>query len=81
MGNKITARYYLHPEISINNSELGFIISNNSENLALFKFETNMDLKVIESSYSDRFGFKKSNKCILVSGTSPNKIELNIELL
>ena len=65
----------------IHKNEYGFVVSNKSENLALFKFKTNMDLKIIESSYSDHFGLKKSNKCILVNGTSPNKIELNIELL
>lgn len=80
-GNQIVSRFYLHPEISIREHELGFILSNGITDLAYMKFNKNISAKIIDANYSDRFGYTTSSKCILVKLTSPNKIELKINLI
>lgn len=80
-GNQVDSRFYLHPEIEIRKKETGLILSKKSIDLINFKFDLNLDLKIIDSFYHDQFGVNKANKCIKLSGISPCKMVVKLEIL
>jgi uncharacterized heparinase superfamily protein len=80
-GNIVFSRFYLHPEISAKKTQNGIILSKNNIDLLKFNLNTNIDLKIIESTYHDQFGISRANNCIQLNGISPIKIEIKLELL
>jgi uncharacterized heparinase superfamily protein len=80
-GHIVFSRFYLHPEISAKKTENGIILSKNNIDLLKFNLNTNIDLKIIESTYHDQFGISRANNCIQLNGISPIKIEIKLELL
>jgi hypothetical protein len=58
-------------------------LSSSKNNIDLLKlnFHSNIDLKIIESTYHDQFGISRANNCIQLNGISPIKIEIKLELL
>ena len=79
--NKVESRFYLHPDIEIRKKETSLIFSKKSIDLMNFKFDINLDLKIIDTFYHDQFGVNKANKCIKLSGISPCKMIVKFEIL
>jgi uncharacterized heparinase superfamily protein len=80
-GNIVFSRFYLHPEISVKKTENDIILSKKNIDLLKLNFHSNIDLKIIESTYHDQFGISRANYCIQLNGISPIKIEIKLELL
>jgi uncharacterized heparinase superfamily protein len=80
-GNNIFSRFYLHPAIIAVKNENTILLSKNSIELVKLNFHSNVDLKIIETTYHDQFGVALANKCIQIHGISPIKIEMKLELL
>ena len=68
-GNSVLLRYFLHPDIQVEIHDDGILFKNSSEKLA--KFNTEKIVQVIDTTYHDKFGVSKKNKCLLITGTSP----------
>jgi uncharacterized heparinase superfamily protein len=79
--NQITARYFLHPDLQIENIDNKYIISKNKRNLAVINFLNSIKSQLIDSTYHDEFGVNKLNKCIQAKAISPCKLTIRIELL
>ena len=82
-GNKnfVISRYYLHPDIEIENNSRGYIISKNNSNLAAIEILDDSEIEIIDSTYHDEFGINRLNKCLHVKAISPCKLKIRIELL
>jgi uncharacterized heparinase superfamily protein len=80
-NNNLTSRYYLHPDLQIEENNNKYIISNNKRNLAAIEFLNNTSSDLIDSTYHDEFGISRLNKCIEVKAISPCKLIMKIELL
>ncbi len=80
-GNKVTSRFYLHPEIEVRKNATGMTFSKNQIDLIDFKYDSKLDLRLIDSFYHDQFGVNKANKCIYLSGISPSKMEIKFEII
>ncbi len=80
-GNKVVSRFYLHPEIHFRKIESGIIFSKKNIDLINLKYDVTLDFKIVDSNYHDEFGVNKANKCIHISGISPCKMEVKIEIL
>ena len=80
-GNIVVSRFYLHPEIEVRKSEKGMTLSKNHIDLVDFIYDSKLDLQLIDTFYHDQFGVNKANKCIQLSGISPNKMEVKFEIL
>jgi uncharacterized heparinase superfamily protein len=68
-GNSINLRYYLHPEVIVNQNLSEVTLSTSSG--ILLKFESDKVIKVEKSTYHDEFGVIKNNSCLLITGTTP----------
>ena len=79
--NHITARYYLHPDLQIENNDNRYIISKSKTNLAAITFLNSKKSELIDSTYHDEFGVSRLNKCIVAKALSPCKLTIRIELL
>ncbi len=80
-NNQVLSRYYLHPDIQIEKSSKGFIISKDTMKLAELELYNSNEIEIFHTTYHDQFGISKSNKCIQVKATSPCKLGIKIELL
>jgi len=80
-NNHVVSRYYLHPEIQIEKSSKGFIISKNNMKLVELEFYNSNEIEILHTTYHDQFGLSKPNKCIQVKAISPCKLGIKIELL
>ena len=80
-GNKVVSRFYLHPEIKVRKNASCVTFSKNHIDLIDFKYDRKLDLQLIDTFYHDQFGVNKANKCIQLSGISPNKMEVKFEIL
>jgi uncharacterized heparinase superfamily protein len=67
--NSVQLRYYLHPDIHVEIHDESVQLSSNGEKLA--KITTEQNLKVLDTTYHDKFGSTKKNKCLLITGTTP----------
>ena len=76
-GNTVQLRYYLHPGIHVEIQDNGILLKTSSEKLA--KIRTEQIVKVLDTTYHDKFGVSKKNKCLLISGTTPfsSKVSIN----
>ena len=80
-GNKVTSRFYLHPEIDVLKTEDGIMLSKKNIDLINLKYDFKLDFKIVNSYYHDQFGVSKFNKCIQISGISPCNMMVNFEIL
>jgi uncharacterized heparinase superfamily protein len=80
-NNIVISRYYLHPDLKIDISSRGYIISNSKSNLALVEILNAKDIELTDATYHDEFGVSRLNKCIQVKTISPCKIKIRIEAL
>ncbi len=75
-GNTVQLRYYLHPDIHVDIHVDSLILSTSSEKLA--KIKTAQNVQVLETTYHDKFGSSKKNKCLLITGTTPFSSKVSI---
>jgi len=68
-GNSVQLRYYLHPDIHIEILDNGILLKTSSDKLAIIR--TAQIVQVVDSTYHDKFGVSKKNKCLLISGVTP----------
>ena len=67
--NSVQSRYYLHPDILIEMLDGYILLSTSLEKLA--KIYSDQNVQVVETTYHDKFGSSKKNKCLVISGTTP----------
>ncbi len=79
--NQVTSRYYLHPDIQLEKSSNGFIISKNTMNLAELEICNSDEIEIFHTTFHDQFGVSKPNKCIQVKGINPCKLGIKIKIL
>ncbi len=75
--NSVRLRYYLHPDILIDMLDGNILLSTSSEMLAKIRIDQNV--KIVNTTYHDKFGSSQLNKCLLVSGTTPFSSKVSIE--
>jgi uncharacterized heparinase superfamily protein len=74
--NSVQLRYYLHPDIQIEMLDDGIHLCTSKEKLA--KFRTDQYVQVVDTTYHDRFGTSKKNKCLLITGITPFRSKVSI---
>lgn len=74
--NSVLLRYYLHPDILIEMLDGYILLSTSLGKLA--KIRTDQNLKVVDSTYHDKFGSSQKNKCLLITGTTPFSSKVSI---
>ena len=74
--NNVQLRYYLHPDIHFEIHDEGVQLRTNSEKLAIIR--TKLNVQVVDSTYHDKFGSSKKNKCLLITGTTPFSSKVSI---
>lgn len=67
--NKVQSRFYLHPDIQIEIFDDHILLINSREKLA--KIFTDSNFIIIDTTYHEKFGSTKKNKCLLITGTTP----------
>ncbi len=79
-GNSVQLRYYLHPDIHVEIHDESVLLRSNSEKLAKIRTEQNM--QVLDTTYHDKFGSSKKNKCLLITSVTPftSMIKINWSL-
>jgi uncharacterized heparinase superfamily protein len=75
-GNNVQLRYYLHPDIQIELLDNIIVLRNATEKLA--KIKTDRNVKVVDTTYHDKFGSSQKNKCLLINGTTPYRSTVSI---
>lgn len=75
-GNSVQLRYYLHPDIHVEIHDDSILLKNTSEILA--KINTERYVQVEDTTYHDKFGVSKKNKCLLITGTTPFSSKVSI---
>jgi uncharacterized heparinase superfamily protein len=75
-GNSVQLRYYLHPDIHVEIQNDGTLLKKSSEKLA--KISTEQIVQVVDTTYHDKFGSSKKNKCLLITGTTPFSSKVSI---
>jgi uncharacterized heparinase superfamily protein len=80
-GNQVVSRYFIHPNIDITRIEQGFLFSKNGEELVKLSFQKSYDAVICESTYHDKFGSSISNKCIQITGKSPQNIKAKFQII
>lgn len=75
-GNSVQLRYYLHPDIHVDIHDDSLILSTSSEKLAIIR--TAQIVQVVDSTYHDKFGSFRKNKCLLITGTTPFSSKVSI---
>jgi uncharacterized heparinase superfamily protein len=75
-GNSVQLRYYLHPDILIELLDDCILLSTSLEKLA--KIRTEQNVQVVDTTYHDKFGSSKKNKCLLITGTTPFSSKVSI---
>ena len=74
--NSVQLRYYLHPDIHVDIHDDSLILSTSSEKLAIIR--TAQIVQVVDSTYHDKFGLSRKNKCLLITGTTPFSSKVSI---
>ena len=75
-GNSVQLRYYLHPDIHVEIHDESVLLRANSEKLV--KIRTEQNVQVLDTTYHDKFGSSKKNKCLLITGTTPFSSKVSI---
>jgi uncharacterized heparinase superfamily protein len=80
-GNQVVSRYFVHPEIEMLKAEEEFLFSKNGDVIAKLSLESFHDAVICESTYHDNFGSSIINKCIQVTGKSPQIIKVKFLII
>jgi uncharacterized heparinase superfamily protein len=80
-GNIVVSRYFIHPEIEISKAEKEFLFCKNGELIAKLIVESAHDALIYDSTYHDRFGSSIVNKCIQITGKSPQNIKVKFHII
>jgi uncharacterized heparinase superfamily protein len=81
IGNQVVSRYFIHPDIEISKAENNFLLSKNGEVIVKLSLESSHDAVICESTYHDKFGSSIKNKCIQISGKSPQNIKAKFQII
>ena len=74
--NSVQLRYYLHPDILVEIHDNCILLNYSLENLA--KIRTEQKVQIVNSTYHDKFGSSRKNKCLLITGTTPFSSKVSI---
>jgi uncharacterized heparinase superfamily protein len=80
-GNQVVSRYFIHPDIEISNAEKAFLLTKNGEVIVKLCLESTDEAVICESTYHDKFGSSIKNKCIQITGKSPQNIKANFQII
>jgi uncharacterized heparinase superfamily protein len=75
-GNSVQLRFYLHPDIQVEMHDESVLLRTNLEKLAIIR--TAQIVQVVDSTYHDKFGSSRKNKCLLITGTTPFSSKVSI---
>jgi uncharacterized heparinase superfamily protein len=81
LGNQVVSRYYIHPDIEISNAENAFLLTKNGEVIVRLCLEPTHEAVICESTYHDKFGSSIKNKCIQITGKSPQNIKVKFQII
>lgn len=81
LNNRLISNFFLHPEIDVIKNENDILLSKRGKHIAQFKTNVLSKLSIVSSTYHDRFGVSKKNKCIQINGITPSEIKIEIEIL
>jgi uncharacterized heparinase superfamily protein len=79
-GNQVVSRYFIHPDIEISKAEKEFLLSKNGEVIVKLSVEATHDAVIYDSTYHDKFGSSIMNKCIQITGKSPQNIKAKFQI-
>jgi uncharacterized heparinase superfamily protein len=83
IGNSksIVSRFYFHPTVDIvlNGSEI--TASDKGKRLVNLNFNFHESIEIIDSTYHDKFGTSKPNKCVVLKAKSPCVLLTEIDFL
>ena len=80
-GNYIISRYFLHPDIEVEQYDLYLILSKNGKKIVRISFDLLSQVEICESTFHDEFGKIKNNKCLKVKKVSPCNLIAKFEIL
>lgn len=80
-GNQVVSRYFVHPDIEILKAEKEFLLSKNGEVIVKLSFESTHNALIYDSTYHDKFGSNIMNKCIQITGISPQNIKAKFQII
>jgi uncharacterized heparinase superfamily protein len=68
-GNFVHLRYFLHPDVKViqTNKDLVLVLSSGAK----LEFKSSYRPILVSSTYHDEFGISRSNKCLIIEGTTP----------
>ena len=81
LGNQVVSRYFIHPDIHISNAENAFLLTKNDEVIVKLCLESTHEAVICESTYHDKFGSSIKNKCIQITGKSPQNIKVKFRII
>ena len=81
LGNQVVSRYFIHPDIEISNAENAFLLTKNGEVIVKLWLESTHEAVICESTYHDKFGSSMKNKCIQITGKSPQNIKVKFQII
>jgi uncharacterized heparinase superfamily protein len=81
LGNQVVSRYFIHPDIDITAAKHVFLLSKNGEPIVKLSIESSCDAVICESTYHDKFGSSIHNKCIEITGKSPQNIKAKFQII
>jgi uncharacterized heparinase superfamily protein len=80
-GNQVVSRYFIHPDIEITKAEQEFLLSKDGEPIVKLIIESPHDAVICGSTYHDKFGSSMKNKCIQITGKSPQNIKVKFQII
>ena len=80
-GNQVVSRYFIHPDVEISKVEKEFLLCKNGEAIVKLSLESTHDAVIYDSTYHDKFGSSIMNKCIQITGKSPQNIKAKFYII
>ena len=80
-GNQVVSRYFIHPDVEISKVEKEFLLCKNGEAIVKLSLESAHDAFIYDSTYHDKFGSSIINKCIQITGKSPQNIKAKFQII
>ncbi len=80
-GNQVVSRYFIHPDIEISKADNEFLLCKNGTVIVKLSFESTQDVLISDSTYHDKFGLSIINKCIQVTGKSPQNFKAKFQII
>jgi uncharacterized heparinase superfamily protein len=81
LGNQVVSRYFIHPDVEVSKVEKEFLFWENGEVIVKLSVEATHDAVIYDSTYHDKFGSSIMNKCIQITGKSPQIIKAKFQII